>query len=905
MILKSIQTLGAVALVLALAACGGDDGEAAPVGNVNDGNNGADNGNNNNDADNGNDNDNANNNANNNNDNDNDTGAGFTGVFQSKSGTTALASDGSWFASTNRDDGSVTVYEFAGETSLGSASRFTVSLGDASSEVSSIVRGHDDSYLLATAQYDQQVCRIEIDGGAAQTPSCTNTGSEPTAVVTDEEGARVYVANMVDGTVRVYDEALALQETLDFSDANGETGVNPFALLYLRRESDDDDGNVFVTDFYAEKVPGGQEGSDTGRQGAVYVFPSDATSAGDATKIVLPPLEETGFRIPSEACNSDDDAGCANDTSGAFPNQLSSISYDSGRIFVTSTCASPRGNFRFNMNLHSCVHVIDASTNDEIPALRLNIQERIKQQEGEDKLFCTVPSDLACVPGTPFCYVTCASSDLVMRLDYKDFSAASSVEAGLSAAKNLPTGKFPTGISILADGQVLAFVNNENSYNVTTLNLNTQSQAAQTQSVPLPTAGSIEETVLRGKDFFFTARGRWSNARWSSCVGCHPRGLTDNVTWHFPTGPRQTVSMDASFSKETVTADRFGNKHGFSAVLAALSGADFPQRIFNWTSVRDEVADFELNIRGVSGGKGAIVDGEDNPIDISGANDTQDALIADGIGNNANNLGSTEALVAALDTNRDWDEVTEWVKTIRSPRAKTNTPGDADAGETLFTETYGCTTCHAGGSWTTSMRYYTPTLANEGGGAQSDDLRSTLVSDFTDGKNALLLSQVPVTDANSSCTSDADCADIAGACDLAEGVCISPALGFEFYASTPRGIDQHACVLRDVGTYEGQDQAEGALEVRRDMVTPAQGEAGFNTPSVLNTQLGAPYLHNGRYESLAEFLLDGDTAHVLTGSAVASIDQDQARDLVAFLLSVDGSTPAPVPNASDLICEEL
>ncbi|MEO0813803.1 MAG: hypothetical protein AAFY60_13130, partial [Myxococcota bacterium] len=509
------------------------------------------------------------------------------------------------------------------------------------------------------------------------------------------------------------------------------------------------------------------------------------------------------------------------------------------------------------MNLHSCVHVIDATTQTEVPALRLNIQERIKQQEdGEDKLFCTVPTDMACVPNTPFCYVTCGSSDLVMRLDYKDFTSASTVEAGLAAAKNLPTGKFPTGISILAEDAVVAFVNNENSYDVTSLSLNSQSQIEQTQSVPLPLTGSLEETLLRGKDFFFTGRGRWSDGRWSSCVGCHPRGLTDNVTWHFPTGPRQTVSMDASFSKETVTPDRFGNKHGLGAVQAALSGAEFPQRIFNWTSVRDEVADFELNTRGISGGRGAIVDAEDNPIDLSGANADQDGLITDGIGNNTNNLGSTEALVDALDTNRDWDEITEWAKTIRSPRAKTNVPGNAQNGETLFNATYSCTSCHAGGAWTNSMRYYEPTLASEGGGALSDDLQTTLLSDFVDGKNNLLVSRTPVFDENSSCTVDADCADIAGACDVAEGLCITPALAFEFYASTPRGINEHACVLRDVDSYDGQDVAIGALEVRRDMVTPAQGEAGFNTPSVLNTQLGAPYLHNGRFESLAEFLVD-------------------------------------------------
>ncbi|MBX2801509.1 MAG: hypothetical protein KTR31_27780 [Myxococcales bacterium] len=832
----------------------------------------------------------------------------FEGFFQSKSGTTALAADGSWVASTNRDSASITFFLFSEPGALGSASTFTLSLGGESSEVSSIVRGHDDSYLLATLQYDQRVCRVHIVDGVPGVPTCAGTGSEPTSVVTNATGSRVFVANLVDGSISTYDRSLQPLGDLDFSDDNGETGVNPFAMLYLKKEGAD--GNLYVTDFFAERVPGAQEGSDTGRQGVVYKLAGDAVDADGATKIVLPPLEETGFRIPNDvgACAEDPDAaGCANDTSGAFPNQLSSLFYDQERLFVTSTCASPRGDLRFNMNLHSCVHVIDTTTDQEIPALRLNIQERIKQQQdGADKLFCTVPTDMACVDDTPFCYVTCGSSDLVMRLDYGEFTSAASVEAGLPDVKNLPTGKFPTGISILDDLK-LALVNNENSYDVTTLDLNAQTPVSDTPSASLPDPDSVEGRLLQGKDFFFTGRGRWSDARWSSCVGCHPRGLTDNVTWHFPTGPRQTVSMDGSFSKENVAPDGFGNTHGFAQIVDALEASrEFPQRIFNWTSVRDEVSDFELNTRGVSGGLGAIVDADDVPIDLAGGNEDQDHLVDGGIGNNANNLGSTTQLIDALDTNRDWDEITEWVKTIRSPRAKTNVAGNVANGRTLFNDSFNCDSCHGGGSWTSSIRYYTPTLATEEpGSAVSDDLRQILMSEVVEGKNLLLVGKTPVFDEQSTCTTDADCLDVFDSCDPDVGQCVSPLLGNEFFASLGRPITQHACVLRDVDTFESPTFAQGALELRKNMVTVAQGDAGFNVPSVLNLQLGAPYLHNGRFESLSALLLDtDDTAHVAAGSAVVDdISAADARDLVAYLLSIDGSTVPRVFQAADVICD--
>ncbi len=81
------------------------------------------------------------------------------------------------------------------------------------------------------------------------------------------------------------------------------------------------------------------------------------------------------------------------------------------------------------------------------------------------------------------------------------------------------------------------------------------------------------------------ASGRWSlnGQGWNSCESCHPDGQTDNVTWYFARGPRQTTSLDGTF-------DGQGN-----------------QRILNWTGIFDEVHDFELNTRGNSGGVGAIV----------------------------------------------------------------------------------------------------------------------------------------------------------------------------------------------------------------------------------------------------------------------------------------------------------
>src|SRR5207244_13222322 len=71
-----------------------------------------------------------------------------------------------------------------------------------------------------------------------------------------------------------------------------------------------------------------------------------------------------------------------------------------------------------------------------------------------------------------------------------------------------------------------------------------------------------------------------------ACIVCHLNGRSDIVTWMFDAGPRQTISLDGTFNKQ--------NHHD--------------QRILNWSAVRDETQDFELNTRGVFGGRGLIDD---------------------------------------------------------------------------------------------------------------------------------------------------------------------------------------------------------------------------------------------------------------------------------------------------------
>jgi cytochrome c peroxidase len=79
---------------------------------------------------------------------------------------------------------------------------------------------------------------------------------------------------------------------------------------------------------------------------------------------------------------------------------------------------------------------------------------------------------------------------------------------------------------------------------------------------------------------------------------------------------------------------------------------------------------------------------------------------------------------------------------------------------------------------------------------------------------------------------------------------------------------------------------------------------GFNIPSLSNINLGAPYFHGGSAETL-EVLLDptGDfVSHLQAGNQVYSPDATQLANLIAFLRSIDDSTPTIAVPTNQTFC---
>lgn len=589
----------------------------------------------------------------------------------------------------------------------------------------------------------------------------------------------------------------------------------PYAVCVTNDgDEDEDDETIFVTDFYA-RPDTGREATDNARHGRVHRLASadytiESSRLDPFASAGVPGFESTGF----------------------YPNQLYSCVVNGDKVYVTAVGASPaafESGTDFRQNVQGMVGVLDVDSGSEDRERSTNLNVLVDALAAP-KRFVAVPSELAFAPNSDFGYVASTASNSVLRVDW---SQGTPTGGSPSGAAFLPTAPSPVGIAI---HETTAYTYNEVDRSVSVIDLALQETVElSVASAPQP-SNAADTAALRGQKFFNTGLARWSTNGWVSCLGCHPSGLTDNVTWRFPAGPRQTVDLSGSFD----------------------AGANV-QRIFNWTAIFDEVHDFELNTRGVAGGTGAIVSSAElNDNGTANAAARINFVGAGGVGNPTNgfNIGSTRAVAASGAVPEDWDDINNYIMGIRAPHAATVSAGDPGAGRVVFEEA-GCQNCHGGALWTLSERYYTPQL--------DQDPRTLTLASQGIASIDVRPDQVASTD---------------------------PGEVFVLQIDGNGPPHRHSCVVRNVGTFGafGAD-ARGAEEFRQNG-GPAQGVDGFNVPSLLGAAMGGPYLHNGAAETLGE-LLDPTGVfgnHLRAGNQVFSPSDDELADLVAFIRTIDDDT---------------
>ncbi len=819
-----------------------------------------------------------------------------------------LTSDDAIAVATNREAGTISV--LAVTTGATPSVTRTALLDVAGLEPWAAVIGGDDDTAYVVLRESHEVARVRyLRTAPALDATRVSTGSEPTGIAISPTGRYLYVACWGEGTVTVIDTAsFTVARTIDLNDdlvASGALGTvaarpalaHPRAITVTNDgDTDDADETVWVTEYFGQHrtsgLPADDSAFDLAREGLVYRF--GAADGSPLAPVRIAPVADTGFL---------DSTGAA---TGCFPNQLQTAALSNGRLYVTGVCASPRGptgpvldpatnlpvaeargTANFKTEVHTTIFVVDAATGAELPAERVVLtdafQDRYAAMSVADDATRRVPliaTDLQFVPESGIAYLTSYGSDAVFRVSFaadgslREVGATANHFINLAPASGPAAGRLPIGLAIANGGSGVALALNEATRNVSLITFATQSVVAASEASPMPAADSAEAHVLEGRRFFVTGLGRWSlrGQGWNSCEACHGDGLTDNVTWFFARGPRQSTSLDGSYDSADPTQ----------------------RRVFNWTAIFDEVHDFELNTRGNSGGIGAVVDEVGMPAGVAdrvhfdgttpvpagqtatttpqaGLNGSLVAMMPGGPG--APGASGTIRSVLA-----DWDRVADYIRTIRSPHAPVGLDAAlVTAGRSLF-EANNCAGCHGTSMWTSSRVFWTPSETNN---AAAGTLRTT------------------------SYTAPAMFPALLNPASAAAGRTAT----LRFPAGPTAGAnDQIQCVVRAVGTFPATGTAPvlpaGSpmviREVRTNMTTDAQGASGFNPPALLGGVTGAPYFHAGNARTLEEVFDPAFEAHyqALSENFLLAGDRDlQVRQMVAFLLSIDeGSAAAAAPS---------
>lgn len=607
-----------------------------------------------------------------------------------------------------------------------SVSVFDVSSGNAQ-KVKEIAVGDEPACVAITPDNNKVYVTNTVSGTVSvinaisqQVTATIGVGVEPRGCALTPSGKKLYVANSISGTVSVIDTN---KEKVKKTIKN----VGPLLRGVAVTDSDDKSAKVYVTQFQAQLRSGKSstdEGRDDSKEGRVTVISVDKDRV--LGTVVLAPIADTGFRSNGSTLDriprrrNDAGAEIFDTVTGAFPNLLESIVIKGTKAYVVGTCSSPNGPFRFNGNVQSCLSTIDITTDSEaFPTLNMN--RGVQFESVGDRLFNTNPFALAFKNGGNEGFVAASATNRLVRV-VLDAAGTPTINAptaavplGQSPIIRVEVGKNPRGI-VITSTDTRAFVMNFLSRDVSVIDLaqNPPTVIATVASATLPAAGTLDAIVQRGHELFNTSvgpagtqenalppAGRMSDFGWGSCYGCHPEGLADGVTWLFPDGPRQSISMESTYEHPQTPSSANLNQFG-GPILPT-----FKQHALNWSAVRDEVQDFELNIRAVSGGQGLIAN----------ANGSVDPCVFNLLFNVAPNAacGAERATEAAITTGRSaaQDAIAAYVAFgIRAPLGLDGKQKDIDRGRTIF-QNANCQSCHGSKSWTRSIVDFTPPPTGE------------------------------------------------------------------------------------------------------------------------------------------------------------------------------------------------
>ena len=256
-----------------------------------------------------------------------------------------------------------------------------------------------------------------IDAKKRKVIDTIKVGTEPFGCALTPDGKKLYVANQSSATVSVIDTKRdRVVKTIR------EVGTKPHGVAITA-----DGDKVYVTQLLSERPKSGEtrpltqtEGADDGRVGRVTVI--DAHTNHVISTVILNPLPNTGFLSDGNTLAreplSNPNPPVFDNVTGAFPNLLEAITIRGNLAYVPGTCSSPNGPFRFNVNVQSCLSTIDTVQDVEAfgPGTTLNMNFGVQFEPVGKRLFNTNPFAIAFKRKAPEGFVALAATDRLLRV---------------------------------------------------------------------------------------------------------------------------------------------------------------------------------------------------------------------------------------------------------------------------------------------------------------------------------------------------------------------------------------------------------------------------------------------------------------------------------------------------------
>jgi YVTN family beta-propeller protein len=566
----------------------------------------------------------------------------------------ALTGDGSFLAAVNPDSNTVSFFDLRDDRNR---KLMEIAVQTEPNGVAIMPDG-SRTFVANTVSGTISILKASLPNGViSKNAQVVKVGTEPYSVVLTPNGKYLYVANARSNNISVIDTvACSVVKTIPL------TVPEPRGLAISNDGDEDDrDETLYVTHFLSLPIEKRNGGSGDAKEAFVSVISTATNSVTNLTKIHA--ISDSGFPAPP-----------ARFATGAYPNQLQNIAIKGGYAFLPNTCASPDGPVRFDMNTHSCLSVLNRATNEDAHRT-INMHRVVASQRNPSRLFVANPWAIATKYGANEAYVASAGSNILVKLSLNPETGEAAVLSDpLDPAKvlQISTGRNPRGI-VVNPTDSRAYVMNYVSRDISVIKLDSRRESVLTtiQSTALPAPGSDDEKIHAGKELYFTSvgvfdpapgrtlpvSGRMSNNGWSSCGTCHPFGLSDNVTWILPSGPKRPLPQNTG-----------------------SVGSDLPEA-------------FEMHLRKMSGGQGAIVR-EDGLT-------PEDQALATG----------RQLKMRGFDA---WDAIQAYQQSgIRTPISPVpDTDPDVLDGRALFISA-NCQSCHGTARWTTGRAKF-PTGGSDG-----------------------------------------------------------------------------------------------------------------------------------------------------------------------------------------------